>query len=128
LIGLRKGYIFVGEGPGIRNCNTVGCGSRRVSRIFMVIKIIKYLVIYVVLKRVLKKKTNLEPDGSLKFFHPPKLGALFDSANFQIPRTDGSESSGYVIPPPPPFSPHWLILGVFFFFGENFLARIPSIN
>ncbi len=63
----------------------------------MVIKIIKYLVIYVVLKRVLKKKTNLEPDGSLKFFHPPKLGALFDSPNFQIPGFDGSESGGYVI-------------------------------
>jgi hypothetical protein len=71
----------------------------------MVIKIIKYLVISVVLKRVLEKKKKstsncLEPDGSLKFFHPPKLEALFDSPNFQIPRTDGSESGGYVIPPP----------------------------
>ncbi len=29
----------------------------------------------------------LEPGGSLKFFHPPKLGALFDFANFLIPGT-----------------------------------------
>jgi hypothetical protein len=32
----------------------------------------------------------LEPGGSVKFFNHPKLGALFDSANFQIPGTDGS--------------------------------------
>jgi hypothetical protein len=48
--------------------------------------------ISVVLKRVLKKNqistlNYLEPGGSLKFFHPPKLGALFDFANFQIPET-----------------------------------------
>jgi hypothetical protein len=39
--------------------------------------------ISVVLKRVLKKNqistsNCLEPGGSLKFFHPPKLGALFE--------------------------------------------------
>jgi hypothetical protein len=48
--------------------------------------------ISVVLKRVLEKRqistsNCLEPGGSLKFFHPPKLGALFDFANFQIPGT-----------------------------------------
>jgi hypothetical protein len=48
--------------------------------------------ISVVLKRVLKKNqistsNCLEPGGCLKFFHPPKLGALFDFANFQIPGT-----------------------------------------
>ncbi len=48
--------------------------------------------ISVVLKLVLKKNqistsNCLEPGGSLKFFHPPKLGALFDFANFQIPGT-----------------------------------------
>jgi hypothetical protein len=58
----------------------------------------------VVLKRVLKKKKQistsncLEPGGSLMFFHPPKLGALFDSANFQIPGTDGSEFFKYTYP------------------------------
>jgi hypothetical protein len=48
--------------------------------------------IKVVLKRVLKKNqistsNCLEPGGSLKVFHPPKLGALFDFGNFQIPET-----------------------------------------
>jgi hypothetical protein len=48
--------------------------------------------ISVVLKRVLKKNqisisNCLEPGGSLKVFHPPKLGALFYFANFQIPGT-----------------------------------------
>jgi hypothetical protein len=52
--------------------------------------------ISVVLKRVLKKNqistsNCLEPGGCLKFFHPPKLGALFDFANFQILGTDDSE-------------------------------------
>jgi hypothetical protein len=62
LTGLGKGYIFVGEGPGIRNCNKAGCGSIRVSRlIFMVIKIIKYLVISVIFKCVLKKKQMWNP-------------------------------------------------------------------
>jgi hypothetical protein len=79
--------------------------------------------ISMVFKRVLKKKQistshYLELDDFLKFFHPPKLGALFDSANFQIPETDGSESDGYVIPPPtPPFFPHWIIPR-FFFWGQ----------
>jgi hypothetical protein len=46
--------------------------------------------ISMVLKQVLKKNqistsNCLEPGGSLKLFHPPKLGALFDFANFQIP-------------------------------------------
>jgi len=46
--------------------------------------------ISVVLKRVLEKNqistsNCLEPGSSLKFFHPPELGALFDFANFQIP-------------------------------------------
>jgi hypothetical protein len=52
------GYIFVGEGPGIRNCNKAGCGSSRVSRLIFT-------------------SNYLEPDSSLKFFHPPKLEALF---------------------------------------------------
>jgi hypothetical protein len=48
--------------------------------------------ISVVLKRVLKKNqistsNCLEPGGSLKVFHPPKLGALLDFANVQIPGT-----------------------------------------
>ncbi len=52
--------------------------------------------ISVVLKRVLKKNqistsNYLEPGGSLKFLHPPKLGALFDFANFQIPGRIGFE-------------------------------------
>ncbi len=52
--------------------------------------------ISVVLKRVLKKNqistsNCLEPGGSLKFFHPPKLGALFYFANFQIPGKTGFE-------------------------------------
>jgi hypothetical protein len=52
--------------------------------------------ISVVLKRVLKKNqistsNYLEPGGSLKFFHPPKLGALFDFANFKIPGRIGFE-------------------------------------
>ncbi len=91
------------------------------------------MVISVVLKCVLKKKKKstsncLEPGGSLKFFHPPKLGALFDSPNFQIPGIDGFESGGYVIPPPPPlpFSPRWLIPGFFFFFWGKFLDEDPE--
>ncbi len=48
-------------------------------------------------KKQISTSNCLEPDGSLKFFHPPKLGALFDSPNFQIPGFDGSESGGYVI-------------------------------
>jgi hypothetical protein len=52
--------------------------------------------ISVVLKRVLRKNQIstsdcLEPGGSLKFFHPPKLGALFDFANFQILGRTGFE-------------------------------------
>jgi hypothetical protein len=55
--------------------------------------------ISVVLKRVLKKNqistsNCLELGGSLKFFHPPKLGALFDFANFQIPGRIGFQFEG----------------------------------
>ncbi len=40
------GYIFVRDGPDIRICNKTDCASNRVSRlIFIIIKIIKYLVI-----------------------------------------------------------------------------------
>jgi hypothetical protein len=57
----------------------VGCGSSQVSRlIFMVIKIIKYLVISVVLKRVLKKTNiHLELSGTWRFFEvfsPTQIG------------------------------------------------------
>jgi hypothetical protein len=80
------------------------------------------LHIYVVLKRVLKKKqistsNCLEPDGSLKFFHPSKLGALFDSANFQIP---GIEWRVCNTPPPTALFPT-LVNTMVFFFGGKFL-------
>jgi hypothetical protein len=81
-------------------------------------------------KKQISTSNCLEPGSSLKFFHPPKLGALFDSTNFQIPGIDGSESGGYVIPPPHRPFPHISYYQGFFlfFFWANFLARIPSIN
>jgi hypothetical protein len=42
-------------------------------------------------KKPISTSNCLEPGGSLKFFHPPKLGALFDFANFQIPGRTGFE-------------------------------------
>ncbi len=45
----------------------------------------------VCLSKQISTSNYLELGGPLKFFHPPKLEALFDSVNFQIPKTDGSE-------------------------------------
>ncbi len=108
------GAIYLkGRGPGIRNCNKADCGSIWVSRLIFTLNC-------------------LEPDGSLKFFHPPKLGALFDSANFQIPGTDGSEffkSTSTTFFPTLVntrvfYFPHWLIPGFFIFiFWANFSSR-----
>ncbi len=45
----------------------------------------------VCLSKQISTSNYLEPNDPLKFFHTFKLGALFNSANFQIPGTDGSE-------------------------------------
>jgi hypothetical protein len=97
---LRSFFTHPNWGLFFRNCNKADWGSSRVSRlIFKVIKIIKYLVIIYLCgsqtcfekKKQIFTSNCLELGGPLKFFHPSKLGALFDSANFQIPGIDGSE-------------------------------------
>jgi hypothetical protein len=83
--------------------------------------------ISVVLKRVLKKNqistsNCLEPDGSLKFFHPPKLGALFDFANFQIPGTINSLRP--CVRPSDATVPHFNCPGSTLIGGRNFLFPV----
>ncbi len=80
-------------------------------------------------KKQISTSNCLEPDGSLKFFHPSKLGALFDSANFQIPGTDGSEffkstnPVGMQYPSPHRPFPHQ---GFFSFFFEQIFQVGPE--
>jgi hypothetical protein len=72
--------------PGIRNCNKVGYGSSRVSRLIYLVNI--YLCgsqTCFEKKKQISTSNCLEPDSFLKFFHPPELGLSLILLIFKYP-------------------------------------------